>query len=90
MNAKTWRRRLGKITFPDQTSTHAAWLERGLKLLTDEEFAELDQLRERVVAVDLDGMMDDELERLQALLLKMGAEANPPSHLPSAPYRGRR
>ena len=90
MNAKTWHRRLGKITFPDRTNDHAAWLDRGLKLLTDEEFAEFDQLREQVIAVDLEGMTDDELERLQTLLEQMGGEANPPLHLPSAPDRGRR
>jgi hypothetical protein len=90
MNVTTWRRRLGKLTFPDRTSDHAVWLERGLKLLTDAEFAELDYLRARVVAVDLDGMTDDELDRLEALLLTMGAEANPPSHLPSTRHRGQR
>ena len=77
MNAKSWNRRLGKITFPDRTNDHAAWLDRGLKLLTDEEFAEFDQLRERVIAVDLEGMTDDELERLQTLLEQMGGDANP-------------
>lgn len=85
MNAKTWRRRLGKITFPD----HAEWMWRGLTLLTDEELDELEALQERVVAVDLEGMADDELERLQALHEQMGGETDLPAHLRTIACRGR-
>jgi hypothetical protein len=69
MNGKRWRRRLGKLAFPDPVeASRDAWLEEALPRLAPGEREELADLRDRLNESGLAGLTDAELDRLEALV----------------------